>query len=88
MKKNERLFTLEQRLRRSIHVKSDIYALGHFLLFLLYSAYEPKEGEEKSWEEELSLTKEARHVLRRMLQLDRPYASVKHLAMDVARIVQ
>ncbi|ACJ34408.1 serine/threonine protein kinase [Anoxybacillus flavithermus] len=86
--KNERLFTLEQRLRRSIDVKSDIYALGHFLLFLLYSAYEPKEEEEKSWEDELLLSEEGRHVLRRMLQLDRPYASVKRLATDVARIVQ
>lgn len=85
--KNERLFTLEQRLRRSIHVKSDIYALGHFLLFLLYSAYEPTEDKEKSWEDELSLSIEARCVLRRMLQLDLPYASVAQLARDVADVI-
>ncbi|AKS37748.1 serine/threonine protein kinase [Anoxybacillus gonensis] len=84
--KNERLFTLEQRLRRTIAVTSDIYALGHFLLFLLYSSYEPTADKEKSWEDELSLSKEARHVLRRMLQLDRPYASVEQLMRDVAII--
>ncbi|EMI09178.1 serine/threonine protein kinase [Anoxybacillus gonensis] len=84
--KNERLFTLEQRLRRTIDVTSDIYALGHFLLFLLYSSYEPTADKEKSWEDELSLSKEARHVLRRMLQLDRPYASVEQLMRDVAII--
>ncbi|KFZ42243.1 serine/threonine protein kinase [Anoxybacillus flavithermus] len=84
--KNERLFTLEQRLRRNIDVKSDIYALGHFLLFLLYSAYEPTADEEKSWEDELLLSEKARHVLRRMLQIDRPYASVESLARDVAMI--
>ncbi|MED0687097.1 serine/threonine-protein kinase [Anoxybacillus ayderensis] len=84
--KNERLFTLEQRLRRTIDVKSDIYALGHFLLFLLYSSYEPTADKEKSWEDELSLSKEARYVLRRMLQLDRPYASVEQLMRDVVMI--
>ena len=84
--KNERLFTLEQRLRRTIDVTSDIYALGHFLLFLLYSSYEPTADKEKSWEDELSLSKEARHVLRRMLQLDQPYASVEQLMRDVAII--
>ena len=84
--KNERLFTLEQRLRRTIDVTSDIYALGHFLLFLLYSSYEPTADKEKSWEDELSLSKEARHVLRRMLQLDRPYGSVEQLMRDVAII--
>jgi len=85
--KNERLFTLEQRLRRTIDVKSDIYALGHFLLFLLYSSYEPTEDKEKSWEDELSLSIEARCVLRRMLQLDLPYASVAQLARDVADVI-
>lgn len=78
--------TLEQKLRRQVDVKSDIYALGHFLLFLLYSSYEPTEDKEKSWEDELSLSKEARYVLRRMLQLDRPYASVEQLMHDVVMI--
>ncbi len=85
---DESFLTVEQRLRRAIDVKSDIYALGHFLLFLLYSSYEPMEEEEKSWEDELLLTEDARGVLRRMLQLDVPYASVEQLARDVAYVVQ
>ncbi|WP_237746903.1 protein kinase family protein [Geobacillus vulcani] len=79
--------TLEQQLRRQVDVKSDIYALGHFLLFLLYSSYEPTEDKEKSWEDELSLSKETRCALRRMLQLDAPYASVAQLARDVADVI-
>lgn len=85
---DEPFLTVEQRLRRKIDVKSDIYALGHFLLFLLYSAYEPMEEEEKSWEDELLLSEEARCVLRRMLQLDEPYASVERLARDVAYVMK
>ncbi|MGG6432367.1 hypothetical protein ACPF7I_03985 [Anoxybacillus sp. D401a] len=56
-------------------------------MFLLYSSYEPTEDKEKSWEDELSLSKEARYVLRRMLQLDLPYASVAQLARDVADVI-
>lgn len=85
---DEPFLTVHQRLRRKIDVKSDIYALGHFLLFLLYSAYEPMEEEEKSWEDELLLSEEARCVLRRMLQLDEPYASVGRLARDVAYVMK
>lgn len=39
---------LEKRLRREPHPRSDFYALGHFTLFLLYSAYEPTSDEEKA----------------------------------------
>lgn len=48
----------------------DFYAIGHFLLFLLYSSYEPLEKREKSWEEELSIHHETRLILRRLLQID------------------
>ena len=46
------------------------------------------EEEEKSWENELLLSEEARCVLRRMLQLDEPYASVEQLASDVAYVMK
>ncbi|TVX87249.1 serine/threonine protein kinase [Paenibacillus agilis] len=45
----------KQRMRR-IHPSSDWYALGHFLLFLLYSTYEADEDqEERCWTEELDM---------------------------------
>ena len=38
----------------------DLQDIGHFLLFMLYSAYEPEKGREPaSWQEELKLTPES-----------------------------
>lgn len=78
---------LEKRLRREPHPRSDFYALGHFTLFLLYSAYEPISDEEKSWEEELDLSSNARRILRKMLQLDAPYDHVDELIDDVDQLL-
>ncbi|KAF0995072.1 serine/threonine-protein kinase [Geobacillus sp. TFV-3] len=78
---------LEKRLRRESHPRSDFYALGHFTLFLLYSAYEPTSDEEKSWEEELDLSLNARAILRKMLQLDPPYDNVDELLGDVDQLL-
>ncbi|KJE27017.1 tyrosine kinase family protein [Geobacillus kaustophilus] len=78
---------LEKRLRREPHPRSDFYALGHFTLFLLYSAYEPTSDEEKSWEEELDVSVGARTILRKMLQLDPPYDNVDELLGDVDQLL-
>jgi serine/threonine-protein kinase len=79
---------IEKKLRREISVKSDFYALGHFLLFLLYSTYEPTVKEERSWEEELSLSTEARYILRKLLQIDAPYENIHELSADINRLLQ
>lgn len=80
-------YVLEKRLRRETNAKSDFYALGHFTLFLLYSSYEPAIEEERSWEEELSLSAEARRILRKMLQIDRPYDNIDDLINDVDQLI-
>ncbi|MFN2746562.1 MULTISPECIES: serine/threonine protein kinase [Bacillus] len=74
----------EKRLMRSVSVKSDFYALGHFALFLLYSGYNPTASEEKSWEEELEISAELRSVLRKMLQIDSPYECARAIIADLA----
>ncbi|HZG60016.1 MAG TPA: serine/threonine-protein kinase [Anoxybacillus sp.] len=79
---------IEKKLRREISIKSDFYALGHFMLFLLYSTYEPTVKEERSWEEELSLSREARYILRKMLQIDTPYEDIHELSADINRLLQ
>ncbi|OLN23194.1 hypothetical protein BTO30_04265 [Domibacillus antri] len=76
----------ENKLFREISVKSDFFALGHFVLFLLYSQYEPQSKKEKSWEEELVLSEGARNVIRRMLQLDQPYATADELIFDAENL--
>lgn len=77
----------EKRLRREPHPRSDVYALGHVALFLLYSSYEPTGEDEKSWEEELDLSPKARLILRRMLQLEAPYETAGQLMSDIDRLL-
>jgi serine/threonine protein kinase, bacterial len=72
----------EERLFREITFRADIYALGHFVLFLLYSSYEGK-AKERSWLEELSLRPKSLKILRKMLQLDHGYHDVNQLILDV-----
>ncbi|MCK6256108.1 serine/threonine protein kinase [Fictibacillus sp. KIGAM418] len=68
---------------REATIKSDFYALGHFLLFLLYSSYEPETKKEKSWEEELSLSPEVQSLLRRLLQIDESFRSAEEIIREI-----
>jgi len=77
-------FQIEQKLRRSIEFTSDFYALGHFLLFLLYTTFESSEEiEDLGWEEELELNPATRSLIRRCLQLDKPFTNVDELRKSV-----
>ncbi|MBY6087431.1 MULTISPECIES: serine/threonine protein kinase [Priestia] len=78
----EGLVTEQQYMRRTT-VQSDVYALGHFALFLLYSSYEPNSRKEKSWEEELLLSPELTAIIRKMLQSDGYYEDMMHLKGDL-----
>lgn len=74
--------------RKQIDYKSDYYGLGHFLLFLLYSGYIPPEGKkEKSWEEELSLSPQAKMVIRKLLQSAPPYENAEQIKLDIQHII-
>ncbi|HZG57845.1 serine/threonine protein kinase [Paenibacillus sp.] len=74
---------MEKKLRRRIDRTSDFYAMGHLLLFLLYSTY-PDVREERSWEEELHrLSPATKRLLRRMLMTEQPYASAEALAEEL-----
>ncbi|MDQ0245425.1 serine/threonine-protein kinase [Bacillus fengqiuensis] len=74
---------IEKRLMRAVNVQSDMYALGHFVLFLLYSSYETKSMVERSWEEELNLSRDLTNIIRKMLQLDSSYDKVDSLIQDI-----
>lgn len=73
----------EKRLQREIHVRSDFYSLGHFVLFLLYSSFLPTSKVTKSWEDELEICKHSKRIIRRMLQLDHPYLNVQEIKNDL-----
>ncbi|PFA70145.1 hypothetical protein CN378_02245 [Bacillus sp. AFS015802] len=67
--------------------KSDFYAIGHFLLFLLYSSYEPISKREKSWEEELSIHGDTQSILRRLLQIEGEYHHASELMDDLTMVI-
>ncbi|SEB25680.1 protein kinase [Paenibacillus sp. 276b] len=67
----------------------DLQDLGHFLLFMLYSAYEPEKGRKPaSWQEELKLTPEVHDMLERLLGLRPGYeGGALELQADIDRVL-
>lgn len=73
------------RVGKPVEIQADLEDVGHFMLFMLYSSYEPQtdhlsasdavEGQERSWREELPLSAELRSVLERLLRIGPPYAT-------------
>lgn len=85
---------MEKKLSRAVHVSSDFYAMGHLLLFLLYSTFEspadreePRSEPERGWETELKLHPLTRKLLRRLLQADEPYDDVGDVIAFARRIL-
>ncbi|MGR3764715.1 serine/threonine protein kinase [Rossellomorea sp. NS-SX7] len=66
--------------------RSDLYALGHFLLFLLYSSYEPVERNEKSWEEELEISLETSVLIKRLLRNDTPFENAEEVRDELLKL--
>jgi serine/threonine-protein kinase len=80
--------TLKMHPRKQINVQSDFYGLGHFILFLLYSSYSPeKKAKERSWEEELAISDAAKNIIRRLLQIDKPYKDCLEIQQDFCKVI-
>lgn len=65
---------------------NDLYAVGHLMLFMLYSGYEPDDsaaGPDAGWEDELTLSPKTRRMLRRLLRIDTPYSHTRQFAHDL-----
>ena len=56
---------------------SDLYHIGHFLLFLLYSTYTPTKKKERSWQEELLLPPEVINYIERLLLIGHAFSSAE-----------
>ena len=54
---------------------SDLYALGHFMLFLLYSAYNPTTRKSRTWQEELSLPSILQYYIEQLLMIQTPFSN-------------
>ncbi|MCY9659803.1 protein kinase [Paenibacillus chondroitinus] len=77
--------------RRVTEETSDLYAIGHFLLFMLYSTFETSEVHEESangWEEELDLTPATKRMIRKLLQIEPAYTSTQAFIDELNTILQ
>ncbi|PLT34977.1 protein kinase [Bacillus sp. V5-8f] len=74
--------------RKRVHFTSDLYSLGHFLLFLLYSGYKPGFKKERTWEEELEVLPDSKRIIRKLLMSDRPYGSSIEALEDIKKHIK
>ena len=73
---NSPLTAIDNPKKAENHI-SDLYFIGHFLLFLLYSNYTPTERKEKSWQEELQLPSEVVDYIERLLLIRPAFSSTE-----------
>jgi len=84
---NDVVKTKENHLRKEINLQADFYGLGHFLLFLLYSNFTfSKDIHEKSWEEELKISNQAKHIIRRLLQIEPAYENCAEIRAEIINL--
>ncbi|QCR30870.1 serine/threonine protein kinase [Lysinibacillus sp. SGAir0095] len=77
LKKEMKFDAINNPKRAENHI-SDLYFIGHFLLFLLYSTYTPTTKKERSWQEELQLPAEVTDYLERLLLIRPPFSSAEN----------
>lgn len=65
---------------------SDLYNIGHFLLFLLYSNYTPTHRKERSWQEELQLPNQVQNYLEKLLLLQPPFSNAQEAYHTLNRL--
>lgn len=57
-------------------IQKDLYDLGDFLLFLLYSSYDPNSRKDRPWTEELTIHPATKHFIKRLLQIEAGFESI------------
>ncbi|KGR79299.1 protein kinase domain-containing protein [Ureibacillus manganicus] len=67
--------------------RSDLYFIGHFLLFLIYSNYSPTSRKERSWQEELKLPKEVQNYIERLLLIGPAFSSAKEALQSIPTFI-
>ncbi|OAB40816.1 serine/threonine protein kinase [Paenibacillus glacialis] len=72
--------------REIAETPNDLYAIGHFILFMLYSGYNSDNFEvelNSGWEDELTVSPLTKHMLRKLLQIDPPYTDPQQFVRDL-----
>ncbi|RFU61727.1 serine/threonine protein kinase [Bacillus sp. V59.32b] len=74
--------------RKPIHFTSDLYAIGHFLLFLLYSGYTPVAKNERAWDEELTIHPDSIRIIKKLLMSDLPFDSSDQALTEIKKHIK
>lgn len=82
---------------KEAHEQSDLYDIGHFMLFLLYSAYEAPQSNtdmnphtrhtEQSWQEELCLSADLKRIIERLFGIEQPFHDTHELKAALNAII-
>ncbi|MFY3792412.1 serine/threonine protein kinase [Ureibacillus sp. MALMAid1270] len=67
--------------------RSDLYFIGHFLLFLLYSTYSPNSRKERSWQEELQLPDDVKTYIERLLLIGPAFSSAEEARQSIPSFI-
>lgn len=62
---------------------SDLYALGHFMLFLLYSTYSATSRKSRAWQEELALPSILQYYIEQLLMIQTPFPNAMAAKMQL-----
>ncbi|KGR90228.1 serine/threonine protein kinase [Ureibacillus massiliensis 4400831 = CIP 108448 = CCUG 49529] len=65
---------------------SDLYYIGHFLLYLLYSNYSPTERKERRWQEELELPPVVEEYIERLLLIQQPFSTTEEAIKSIPTV--
>jgi len=68
--------------------RSDLYFIGHFLLYLLYSNYHPTSKKERSWQEELQLPIDIQNFIERLLLIQPAFSSANEAYLSLQTIIR
>ncbi len=68
-------------------IQKDLYDLGDFLLFLLYSSYDPTSRKDRPWTEELTIHPATEHFIKRLLQIESGFESIDHVRNNLHKTI-
>lgn len=74
--------------KKAKHPVSDLYQIGHFMLFLLYSNFEPQTKKSTTWQQELQLTPMLQTYIEKLLMLQAPFPSAEEALRALAQLIE
>ncbi len=82
---NENIINIKNP-KQIAHPISDLYGIGHFLLFLLYSSFTPTFKKSRTWQEELQLPEQQKQFIEKLLTIQQPFLCCDEALVHLCKI--